>query len=216
MAEGGGDGDLLLLKIIIIGDTNTGKSCLLHQFIENYWNRDTSHTVGVEFGSKVVNVSGRRIKLQVWDTAGQERFRSVTRSYYRGAAGCLLVFDIASRESFDHAAAWLRDVRQLATPDVSTVLVGNKSDLRDSRQVSVLEASRFAQENQLVFLEASAATGEGVEECFLKVARATLSKLVHVGGLDFLGDARAAEQPWGRRDDGGWLSRLRPRRSCCL
>jgi Ras-related protein Rab-4B len=114
---------------------------------------------------------------QIWDTAGQERFRSVTRSYYRGAAGALLVYDIASRETFTHSASWLRDARTLAGMDVSTVLIGNKLDLRLEREVPFLEAARFAQENDLMFLEASAMTGEGVDECFLKVARAVMSRI---------------------------------------
>ncbi|XP_076315775.1 ras-related protein Rab-4B-like [Tachypleus tridentatus] len=83
-----------LFKFLVIGSAGTGKSCLLHQFIENKFKAESSHTIGVEFGSKVVNVGGRSVKLQIWDTAGQERFRSVTRSYYRGAAGALLVYDI--------------------------------------------------------------------------------------------------------------------------
>uniref|UniRef100_A0A8C3C2Y1 Ras-related protein Rab-4B n=1 Tax=Cairina moschata TaxID=8855 RepID=A0A8C3C2Y1_CAIMO len=83
-----------LFKFLVIGSAGTGKSCLLHQFIENKFKQDSNHTIGVEFGSKVVNVGGKTVKLQIWDTAGQERFRSVTRSYYRGAAGALLVYDI--------------------------------------------------------------------------------------------------------------------------
>uniref|UniRef100_A0A674P182 RAB4B, member RAS oncogene family n=1 Tax=Takifugu rubripes TaxID=31033 RepID=A0A674P182_TAKRU len=83
-----------LFKFLVIGSAGTGKSCLLHQFIENKFKQDSNHTIGVEFGSRVVNVGGKTVKLQIWDTAGQERFRSVTRSYYRGAAGALLVYDI--------------------------------------------------------------------------------------------------------------------------
>uniref|UniRef100_A0A8B9R8M0 Ras-related protein Rab-4B n=1 Tax=Astyanax mexicanus TaxID=7994 RepID=A0A8B9R8M0_ASTMX len=88
-----------LFKFLVIGSAGTGKSCLLHQFIENKFKQDSNHTIGVEFGSRVVNVGGKTVKLQIWDTAGQERFRSVTRSYYRGAAGALLVYDITRYES---------------------------------------------------------------------------------------------------------------------
>ena len=124
-----------------------------------------------------MTVGGKRVKLQIWDTAGQERFRSVTRSYYRGAAGGLLVYDIASKETFERTANWVRDARTLASLDISTVLVGNKLDLRHDRAVGVVEASAFAQEHGLLFLEASALTGEGVEEAFLRCARAVLSKV---------------------------------------
>ncbi|XP_065511152.1 ras-related protein Rab-4B isoform X2 [Caloenas nicobarica] len=153
-----------LFKFLVIGSAGTGKSCLLHQFIENKFKQDSNHTIGVEFGSKVVNVGGKTVKLQIWDTAGQERFRSVTRSYYRGAAGALLVYDITS-------------------PNIVIILCGNKKDLDAEREVTFLEASRFAQENELMFLETSALTGENVEEAFLKCARTILNK-IESGELD--------------------------------
>lgn len=108
---------------------------------------DSSHTIGVEFGSRIVNVGGKSVKLQIWDTAGQERFRSVTRSYYRGAAGALLVYDTTSRESFNALTNWLSDARTLASPNIVILLVGNKKDLEEPREVTFLEASTFAQEN---------------------------------------------------------------------
>lgn len=108
---------------------------------------DSSHTIGVEFGSRIVNVGGKSVKLQIWDTAGQERFRSVTRSYYRGAAGALLVYDTTSRDSFNALSNWLNDARTLASPNIVILLVGNKKDLEDERDVTFLEASTFAQEN---------------------------------------------------------------------
>ncbi|XP_065715495.2 ras-related protein Rab-4B isoform X2 [Patagioenas fasciata] len=153
-----------LFKFLVIGSAGTGKSCLLHQFIENKFKQDSNHTIGVEFGSKVVSVGGKTVKLQIWDTAGQERFRSVTRSYYRGAAGALLVYDITS-------------------PSIVIILCGNKKDLDAEREVTFLEASRFAQENELMFLETSALTGENVEEAFLKCARTILNK-IESGELD--------------------------------
>lgn len=172
-----------LFKFLVIGNANTGKSCLLHQFIENKFKTESSHTIGVEFGSKVINCGGKSIKLQIWDTAGQERFRSVTRSYYRGAAGALLVYDISSRETYNALNNWLTDARTLASADIVIVLVGNKKDLEADREVTFLEASRFAQENELMFLETSARTGENVEETFLKCARKILSK-IETGQLD--------------------------------
>ncbi|CAK9007391.1 unnamed protein product [Durusdinium trenchii] len=136
-----------LFKFIIIGDAGAGKSCLLHQFIDNKFKKGSSHTIGVEFGSKVITVGGRNIKLQIWDTAGQERYRSVTRSYYRGAAGALIVYDITNRDSYNHLVNWLADARTLARADISIITVGNKVDLKEKREVTFLEASRCAQEN---------------------------------------------------------------------
>jgi Ras-related protein Rab-4B len=136
-----------------------------------------SHTIGVEFGSKTTNVSGKNVKLQIWDTAGQERFRSVTRSYYRGAVGCLLVYDITSRETFYHLNSWLADARALALSDITVLLVGNKCDRKSAREVTILEASRMAQENDLLFMETSALTGECVDEVFLKCASTIMGKI---------------------------------------
>ncbi|XP_042153046.1 ras-related protein Rab-4B isoform X1 [Oncorhynchus tshawytscha] len=186
-----------LFKFLVIGSAGTGKSCLLHQFIETKFKQDSNHTIGVEFGSRVVNVGGKTVKLQIWDTAGQERFRSVTRSYYRGAAGALLVYDITSRETYNALTNWLTDARTLASPNIVIILCGNKKDLDADREVTFLEASRFAQENgreyrflltvltatELMFLETSALTGENVEEAFLKTARTILNKM-ESGELD--------------------------------
>jgi Ras-related protein Rab-4B len=172
-----------LFKFLIIGSAGVGKSCILHQFMENKFKNDAHHTIGVEFGSKIVNISGKSIKLQIWDTAGQERFRSVTRSYYRGAAGALLVYDITSRETYNTLTTWLTDARTLASPNICIILLGNKKDLDADREVTFLEASRFAQENELMFLETSAASGENVEEAFLKCSRSILTK-IEAGELD--------------------------------
>lgn len=108
---------------------------------------DSSHTIGVDFGSKIVNVGGKCVKLQIWDTAGQERFRSVATRYYRGAAGALLVYDITSRETFSELSTWLTDAKTMASPNIVILLVGNKKDLDSQREVTFLEASKFAQEN---------------------------------------------------------------------
>ncbi|CAB3359608.1 Hypothetical predicted protein [Cloeon dipterum] len=172
-----------LFKFLVIGSAGTGKSCLLHQFIESKFKEDSSHTIGVEFGSKVVPVSGKQVKLQIWDTAGQERFKSVTRSYYRGAAGALLVYDVTRRDSFNALANWLADARSLASPNIVVLLVGNKSDLESQREVTFLEASRFAQENELMFLETSAKSGQNVVEAFSKCAKAIVTK-IESGELD--------------------------------
>ncbi|KAG0009051.1 Ras- protein Rab-4A [Entomortierella chlamydospora] len=136
---------------------------------------NATHTIGVEFGSRIVTIGKNQVKLQIWDTAGQERFRSVTRSYYRGAAGALLVYDISNRNSFMSISKWIADARKLAGADIALMLVGNKLDLED-REVTYLEA-------KMTFLETSALTGEGVEETFLKCGRAILTK-IETGQVD--------------------------------
>ncbi|KAI0126767.1 ras family protein [Xylariales sp. AK1849] len=122
-----------LAKIILLGPSGTGKSCLLHRFVKSEWRVLASQTIGVEFASKIIKVGTgarrKRIKLQLWDTAGTERFRSVSRSYYRGAAGALLVYDITSHNSFRALQPFLNDAKALASPNLSAILVGNKLDL---------------------------------------------------------------------------------------
>jgi len=161
----------------VIGDAGVGKSCIMRYFIERKFRKALNHTVGVEFGSKVLTLGSKQVKLQIWDTAGQERFRTVTRAYYRGAVGCLLVYDITSRASYDHLTTWLDDVRHLAVPGIQIVLVGNKSDMNKMREVPFFEASHFAMNHGLFFLETSAATGEGVDEAFLKCTSAIVQKI---------------------------------------
>ena len=124
-----------LAKVILLGPSGCGKSCILHRFIKGEWRVLTSQTIGVEFASKIVKVgnqgSRKRVKLQLWDTAGTERFRSVSRSYYRGAAGAVLVYDISNQGSFAQLPTFLNDARALASPQLSVVLAGNKTDVLD-------------------------------------------------------------------------------------
>lgn len=172
-----------LLKFILIGESGTGKSCLLHHFLRSQPRHPSPHTIGVEFSSKIISLPSSssfgssfcRMKLQIWDTAGQERFRSVTRNYYRGAAGAILVYDITNRASFTSLSSWLADARSLASPDLIVILVGNKVDLEeDLRQVDELEASNWAKQHDCLFLETSSWTGESVSTPFLLLTRSIL------------------------------------------
>ena len=168
---------------IIIGDMGVGKSCLLHQFTENSFLADCPHTIGVEFGTRIIEVSGQKIKLQVWDTAGQERFRVVIRSYFRRAAGALLVYDLTKRSTYDHLSSWLTDVRNLTDPNTVIFLVGNNSDLEAQRDVTYEEAQQFAEQNGLMFVETSAKTGDNVEGAFQQTAEKIYQK-IEEGSLD--------------------------------
>merc|ERR1711959_104322 len=142
-----------LFKYIIIGDTGVGKSCLLLQFTDKRFQPVHDLTIGVEFGARMINIDGKQIKLQIWDTAGQESFRSITRSYYRGAAGALLVYDITRKDTFNHLSSWLEDAQQHANSNMTITLIGNKSDLEHRRQVQAKEGEDFAKRNSLTFLE---------------------------------------------------------------
>ncbi|KAF5728516.1 ras-related protein RABB1c [Tripterygium wilfordii] len=160
-----------------------GKSCLLLQFTDKRFQPVHDLTIGVEFGARMITIDNKPIKLQIWDTAGQESFRSITRSYYRGAAGALLVYDITRRETFNHLASWLEDARQHANANMTIMLIGNKCDLAHRRAVSTEEGEQFAKENGLIFMEASAKTAQNVEEAFIKTA-ATIYKKIQDGVFD--------------------------------
>lgn len=176
-----------LFKYIIVGDAGVGKSCLLLQFTDKRFRAEHDMTIGVEFGHRIVDIDDQRIKLQIWDTAGQEAFRSITRAYYRGATGALLVYDISRRVSFEHLAQWLMDARQHAQPNMVIILIGNKSDL-DRREVTYEEGAWFARQNGLFFLETSAKTGQNVDAAFLDTARSIYENL-QAGMYDLSSDA---------------------------
>jgi small GTP-binding protein len=166
-----------MFKFIIIGESGTGKSCILHQFIENKFKKNLNQTVGVEFGCKHLEICNKKIKLQIWDTAGQERFRSVTKSYYRGAAAAILVYDITNIESFSRLSTWINDARSLSRQDISMIVLGNKSDLVNARAVNFIEASQFCQENNVPLLETSAVSGENIDFAFTKLTKSVLDRL---------------------------------------
>ncbi|CAL9181568.1 unnamed protein product [Musa hybrid cultivar] len=170
-----------------------GKSCLLLQFTDKRFQPVHDLTIGVEFGARMITLDSKPIKLQIWDTAGQESFRSITRSYYRGAAGALLVYDITRRETFNHLASWLEDARQHTNPNMTIMLIGNKCDLAHRRAVSTEEGEQFAKEHGLIFMEASAKTAQNVEEAFTRTA-ATIYKKIQDGVFDVSNEKDCQEE----------------------
>jgi small GTP-binding protein len=151
------------LKIVVVGDSGVGKTCFLIRFVRDLFDEESQPTLGVEFLTKIVQTEKHRIQLQLWDTAGQELFRSVTRGYYRGSAGAVLLFDLNNHDSFDSIGRWLSDIRDVARNDVITVLIGNKSDLAE-RQVTTEEAQAFAKEHEMAYFETSAKTGSNITD----------------------------------------------------
>ncbi|EJD05766.1 ras-domain-containing protein [Fomitiporia mediterranea MF3/22] len=172
-----------VLKFIICGDAAVGKSSLLVRLTDQRFLANPDPTLGVEFGSKLIYIpdEDKTVKLQCWDTAGTESFRSITRSYYRGAAGCLLVYDVTSRTSFENARTWLDDVREHADPNLTCILVGNKVDLVESgarqREVTTEQGETWARDNGLLFVEASAKSGLNVEQAFFTASKDILDKV---------------------------------------
>jgi len=162
----GDDDNDYLFKIVIIGDSSVGKSNLLVRFTRNEFHEKSKATIGVDFGTKSIEISGKIVTAQCWDTAGQERFRAVTSGYYRGAVGAMIVYDITSKVTFKNVTRWLNELREMADPDILIMMVGNKCDLEQQREVPTKEAELFAEANKISFLETSALSGSNVNQAF--------------------------------------------------
>lgn len=172
---------LYQFRIISVGDSTVGKSSLITQFVDGIYKDDNDHTVGVMFYAKVVDIGEAQpkpVKLQVWDTAGQERYRSITKSYYRNVAGCMLIFDMTNQRSFDAMTSWLDEARMCADPyEPVFVLVATKMDLDAQRQVPREVAESFARCNGTEYIETSAKFNQNVDEAFKLLAKGIYTKM---------------------------------------
>lgn len=165
-------------KIVLLGDAGVGKSCLALQYADNTFTPNFLSTLGVEFKTKIETVHGKRVKLQIWDTAGQERFRTITESYYRGASGVLLVFDLTVMSSFEHITSWLKEIDHQVSEDYVKVLVGNKTDLpHTATQVSSQEAKDFAAKHSMLYFETSATRYESTCVPFLRITEQIVERI---------------------------------------
>lgn len=174
------DDDILAtLKILIIGESGVGKSSLLLRFTDDLFDPQQAATIGVDFKVKTLEVEGNKAKLAIWDTAGQERFRTLTPSYYRGAQGAILVYDVSSRDTFSKLNVWLNELETFANkPDIVKMLVANKVD-KQNREVTKEEGLKFARKHSMLFIEASAKTKEGVQIAFEELVQ----KILQTPGL---------------------------------
>ena len=165
-----------LFKVLLIGDSGVGKSSILLRFCDNTFNQEQQSTIGVDFKVKTIKCSNKTIKMTLWDTAGQERFRTLTSSYYRGAQGIVLAYDITRRETFEYLPQWLKEV-DVYSPnggkDVVKILVGNKIDLED-RVVTRKEGEAWARSKGMMYLECSAKTSVGISQVFDELAAKVL------------------------------------------
>jgi len=159
-----------VFKLVLIGDSGVGKSCLLLRFADDTYTESHISTIGVDFKIRTIQLEGKTIKLQIWDTAGQERFRTITSSYYRGAHGIIVVYDTTDNETFEHVKTWLHEIDRYASENVNKLLVGNKSDLTSKRQVETESAKEFADSVTIPFLETSAKNATNVEDAFMTMA----------------------------------------------
>jgi len=159
-----------LFKLLLIGDSGVGKSCLLLRFADDTYRQSYISTIGVDFKIRTIDLEGKTVKLQIWDTAGQERFRTITSSYYRGAHGIIIVYDVTDRESFSNVRHWVQEIDKYAADGVKKLLVGNKCDLASKKVVSYDEAKELADSLGISFMETSAKNSHNVELSFQQMA----------------------------------------------
>ena len=143
-----------------------GKTNIVSRYIKNEFNKDSMSTIGVEFGSKELVIEGHNVKVQIWDTAGQEKYKSITNAYYKGAKGAFVVYDITNKNSFDNADNWLNNLRASADKKCSIILIGNKRDLEDKREVSIEQGEEKAKNSEIAFMETSALSGDNIDKAF--------------------------------------------------
>jgi len=163
-----------LYKLLLIGDSGVGKSCILLRFADDAFTENFISTIGVDFKIKNINIEGKRVKLQIWDTAGQERFQTITTSYYRGAHGLIIVFDVTNKNSFDNIKKWLDDVERNASQHIVRLLVGNKCDLEHKRQVDFHTAKALADQLNIGYLETSAKDNTNIGKSFERLANSIM------------------------------------------
>lgn len=200
-----------IFKIVLLGDSGVGKSNLVFRFTRNEFNKDSKSTIGVEFATKTVQIDDNKlVKAQIWDTAGQERYRSIASSYYRGAVGALLVYDVTDRNSFNHVPMWLKEVEENAEKDCLIMLVGNKMDLQEQRTVFVRDGRSFARKNGLAFIETSALDATGVETAFQRILQEIYKTQTKKQLKNVSGKSNGAGGPGGSTPSRGQSIQLQP------
>jgi len=160
-----------IFKVLLLGNSDVGKSSLILRYVDQVWSDTFVPTIGVDFKVKTLEIENKQIKMQIWDTAGQERFRNVISSYFRGSHGIFLIYDITNRDSFKNMENWLIEIEKNASQNVLKILIGNKSDLVDDREITTEEGQAFANRNGMKFIETSAKMNTNVNEAFETLAK---------------------------------------------
>ena len=179
----------VIYKILLVGDSGVGKTNIMLRYLNKEFNINTKATVGVEFGSKNIIIDKKVIKGQIWDTAGQERYRAITSSYYKGAHGAFVVYDITLKESFEAVDRWINDLRNNTDERLEIILIGNKSDLEEKRQVTKEEGEEKAKEKEVAFMETSALNCNNIEKAFNEI----------------LNKVYSAYKPQEKKSEGGFI-----------
>ena len=167
----------MIFKIILVGDSGVGKTNILSRYVNDFFSESTKSTVGVELGCKIEEINNTKVKIQIWDTAGQERYKSITQTYYKGAKGALIVYDISRKESFLNVDKWIGDLKEYGEENVCVLLIGNKCDLDNIRQVSLDEVTKKAEQYKIGFCETSALNAKNIDYAFQKLIKLVAEKI---------------------------------------
>ena len=159
------------VKIVLLGDSGVGKTNLISRFTKNMFSPNSKATIGVEFFIKTYKVNNKILKIEIWDTAGQERYKSITSVYYKGAKGAFIVYDITSRKSFDDVDKWIEEIKEKTSKDIKLIIIGNKIDLKDERDITTNEALNKFKGMDIPFMETSALDDTNVSEVFLDLIK---------------------------------------------
>ena len=197
-----------IFKVLLLGNSDVGKSSLLLRYVDSVWNDAFVPTIGVDFKVKTLTINEKKVKMQIWDTAGQERFRTVVSTYFRGAHGILLLYDVTNRDYFKNLESWLIEIEKNAKEKVLKILIGNKCDLTDDREIQSDEGKAFALRNGMEFMETSAKMNTNVTEAF-----ETLGKLM----IEFNSKSNTATQKKNESKNLKASSgmNLKTKKSCC-
>lgn len=168
---GGGQAKICQFKLVLLGESAVGKSSLVLRFVKGQFHEFQESTIGAAFLTQTVCLDDTTVKFEIWDTAGQERYHSLAPMYYRGAQAAIVVYDITNADTFERAKTWVKELQRQASPNIVIALAGNKADLTTNRIVEYDEASAYAEENSLLFMETSAKTALNVNDIFLAIAK---------------------------------------------
>ncbi len=167
-----------LFKLIIVGDTNVGKTNIMSKYIKDQFNITSKSTIGVEFGTKILEIDNKKVKAQIWDTAGQERYKSITSAYYKGAKGAFIVYDITNKSTFESVDKWIKDLNSYGDKNLTMLLIGNKSDLEVKRIINKEEGEEKAKSFELGFIETSAYNGDNIDQAFDIMLKEVLKRYI--------------------------------------
>ena len=203
----------MMFKVVLVGDSSVGKTNIMSKYLKNEFHEDSKATVGVEFGSKQFTVEGHKIKAQIWDTAGQERYKAMTSAYFKGAKGAFIVYDITSKSSFESVDRWLNDLRVSADKNLTVIIIGNKCDLEQQRDVKKEQGEEKSKSNGVAFMETSALSGENIDKAFDKMVNEVFKKcheeFISDGDLDIVGGSEEINLEKTKPKDDG------KKKKCC-